>query len=214
MTNLWANRTVGAALILNLLLVLVVAASVRSEPDSSRAAAKLPLIPSNAKWLRSIAQTCPLDPAVLPRRFMLYWGDGPGIDGDYIVVIHPTQLFLRTTHDNPNPSKLYSFMPLRTDQYELLVRFLDEYDGYVLSRDTWLWTGYTVYRLRGVQESPFHPDYATNEEMARWDEAVEDLGRSNLRRIMRELNRALPPDGKLPEDPDIFDVVRRPTILD
>jgi hypothetical protein len=145
---------------------------------------------------------------------MLYWTDGPGVDGYYVVVIHPTQLFMRTVHENPNPSKLYFVVPLSAEQYDGLVRFLKAYEGQIFSDDAWSWPGYVVYRVPDARESPFHPDNPSDEEFTRWYEAVEDLARSNLRVVMSELNNALPTDAKLPALPSFLAGTQRPTILD
>ena len=100
-----------------------------------------------------------------PKRYMIAWNDTPGIDGDFMLVVHPTQLFLRSGHNNPNPNYVYWVEQLSEDQYTKLVRFLEAYKGQLFRRDRWSrWPGYSVLQ---AEESSNQPA-ATRPHDARW----------------------------------------------
>jgi hypothetical protein len=54
---------------------------------------------------------------------MITWNDTPGIDGEFMLVVHSKQLFLRSGHNNPNPNYVYWVDQLSEGQYTKLVKF-------------------------------------------------------------------------------------------
>jgi hypothetical protein len=132
-----------------------------------------------------------------PQRYMITWNDTPGIDGDFMLVVHPKQLFLRSGHNNPNPNYVYWVEQLSEGQYTQLVRFLDAYKGQLFRRDRWSrWPGYTLFLLRNPQISPQPPDRMPD-GWASWRSGSDAAVNANLRRILRELNRGLSQDRTL-----------------
>ena len=180
-----------------LILVSTLVSILSSSADFSP-----PIVPSDWGSSKTIKETCPRDESTNPKRYMIAWNDGPGIDGSYLVVIHPTQIFLRSSHENPNPNYVYWVAPLTDHQYALLVQFLDGYKGDLLQDHKklgfWIWPGYTVYSLANPRSSPWYTDYwekRQNEYLQKEEDAVKH----NLQRILAELNRGLTkPDLKLP----------------
>jgi hypothetical protein len=127
-----------------------------------------------------------------PKRYMITWNDTPGIDGDFIFVVHPEQLFLRSGHDNPNPNYVYWVQQLSEAQYRQLVKFLDTYDGQLFRRNRWnQWPGYSLFILKSPRISPEPPDRMTPEVELAWQSKFNAAVNSNLRRILKELNRRL-----------------------
>lgn len=158
-------------------------------PDS------VPLVPSILKSGVTIPEPCPHTASMEPKRYMITWNDTPGIDGQFMLVVHPKQLFLRSGHDNPNPNYVYWVEQLSEGQYARLVKFLDAYNGRLFRRDRWSrWPGYTLFILRNPQISPQPPDPMTPAGGASWRSRADAAVNANLRRILKELNRALVPD--------------------
>ena len=152
----------------------------------------VPLVPSILKPGITILEPCPHTASMEPRRFMITWNDTPGIDGDFMLVVHPKQLFLRSGHNNPNPNYVYWVEPLSEDQYSQLVKFIDGYNGRLFRLDRWSnWPGYTLFILRNPRISPQPPDPMTPDAVASWRSRSEAAINSNLQRILRELNRGL-----------------------
>ena len=48
--------------------------------------------------------------------------DAPEIDGDYQLVITPEQIYVRSSHDNPNPNKIYFAININPGQYTYFYR--------------------------------------------------------------------------------------------
>ena len=158
-------------------------------PDS------VPLVPAILKAGVTIPDPCPHTASMEPKRYMITWNDTPGIDGDFMLVVHPKQLFLRSGHNNPNPNYVYWVQQLSDGQYPELVRFLDAYKGQQFRRDRWSrWSGYTLFILRNPRISPQPPDRMTPDGQASWQSRSEAAVNANLRRILRELNRGLSQD--------------------
>jgi len=133
-----------------------------------------------------------------PKRYMITWNDTPGIDGDFMLVVHPKQLFLRSGHNNPNPNYVYWVEQLSERQSAGLVKFLDAYKGQVFHRNSWdQWPGYTLFILRNARSSPEPPDPMTPDRYAVWKSRSDAAINSNLRRILRELNRGFSQDWAL-----------------
>lgn len=133
-----------------------------------------------------------------PKRYMITWNDTPGIDGDFMLVVHPKQLFLRSGHNNPNPNYVYWVEQLSQSQYTKLVKFLDAYKGQLLRRNRWdRWPGYTLFTLKNPHISPQPPDPMTPDSEGFWKSRSHAAVNSNLRRILRELNRGLLQDQTL-----------------
>ena len=111
-----------------------------------------------------------------------------------MLVVHPKQLFLRSGHNNPNPNYVYWVEQLSEDLYVKLVKFLDAYKGQVFRRDRWVIAGYTLFVLRSPQISPQPRDRMTPAGESSWRLRSNAAVNSNLRRILRELNRGLVQD--------------------
>ena len=47
------------------------------------------------------------------------------VDGRYILVITPRQIYLRSSHDNPNPNYLYWLTSISDKQFELIKNYLE-----------------------------------------------------------------------------------------
>jgi hypothetical protein len=125
-----------------------------------------------------------------PKRYMIAWNDTPATDGEFVLVVHPKQLFLRSRHDNPNPNYVYWVEQLSEGQYTQLVKFLDAYRERVFRRESG-WPGYTEFWLRNPHISPERGEGMTGERGAAWERKSAAAVNSNLRRILRELNRGL-----------------------
>lgn len=177
---------------------LIVFAAVFSATSlSARRASQdsVPLVPPILKSGVTIPEPCPHTASMEPKRYMITWNDTPAIDGDFMLVVHPKQLFLRSGHNNPNPNYVYWVEQLSEDLYVKLVKFLDAYKGQVFRRDRWSqWPGYTLFILRNPQISPQPPDRMTPAGESSWRLRSNAAVNSNLRRILRELNRGLVQD--------------------
>ena len=152
----------------------------------------VPLVPAILKAGVTIPDPCPHTASLEPRRYMITWNDTPGIDGDFMLVVHPKQLFLRSGHNNPNPNYVYWVAEVSEAQYTELVKFLDAYNGQLFRRNRWdRWPGYTLFMLTNPQLSPEPPDRMTPDGEASWRSRSDAAVNANLRRILRELNRGL-----------------------
>jgi hypothetical protein len=122
------------------------------------------------------------------------WTDIPGIDGYYTVAIHPNQIFLRTSHDNPNPNWVYWAEPLSDAQYASIAVFLETYKGRVFSRNGLPeFPGYKNYNLLKPHKSPPIPQRRVSDEAQKeLNRKAEAAGLHNFQRVLRELNRAIP----------------------
>jgi hypothetical protein len=170
--------------------------ALRASQDFPRGS--VPLVPAILKAGVTIPEPCPHTASMEPKRYMISWNDTPGIDGDFMLVVHPKQLFLRSGHNNPNPNYVYWVQQLSDAQYPELVKFLDAYKGQQFRRDRWSrWSGYTLFMLRNPRISPQPPDRMTPEGEASWRSRSEAAVNANLRRILRELNRGLSQDRAL-----------------
>jgi len=172
----------------------------------------VPLVPSILKSDITIPEPCPHTASMEPKRYMIMWNDTPGIDGNFILVLHPKQVFLRSAHDNPNPNYVYWVAPLSDAQYTRLVTFIDGYKGRLFRRNRWdRWAGYTLFTLENPRISPHFPERRTPDSEAAWQRDFDAAVNANLRRILRELNRALSQDEALRLDAAINrypDIVR------
>lgn len=192
------------------ILLIALAVLLSSTNSSARRASQefragsVPLVPPILKAGVTIPDPCPHTASMEPKRYMIAWNDTPGIDGDFMLVVHPTQLFLRSGHNNPNPNYVYWVEQLSEDQYTKLVRFLEAYKGQLFRRDRWSrWPGYTLFRLKNSQISPQRPDRMTPDGEASWKSRSDAAVNSNLRRILRELNRGLSQDRALRLDASV-----------
>jgi hypothetical protein len=164
----------------------------------------VPLVPPILKSGVTIPEPCPHTASMEPKRYMITWNDTPGIDGDFMLVVHPKQLFLRSGHNNPNPNYVYWVEQLSEGQYTQLVKFLDAYIGQRFGRNRWdQWAGYTLFVLRTPGISPQRPDRLTPDGEASWRLRSDAAINANLRRILRELNRGLSQDRTLRLDATI-----------
>jgi hypothetical protein len=174
--------------------------SARQSPQELRPDS-VPVVPAILTSGVTIPEPCPHTASMEPKRYMIAWNDTPGIDGDFMLVVHPRQLFLRSGHNNPNPNYVYWVEPLSEGQYTRLVKFLDAYQERVFRRDRWSrWPGYTLFRLKNPQISPEPPERMNDESVAAWQRESHAAVNSNVRRILRELNRGFSQDGKLRVD--------------
>ena len=168
----------------------------RASQDAVRGS--VPLVPAILKSGVTIPEPCPRTASMDPKRYMITWNDGPAIDGEFMLVVHPKQLFLRSGHNNPNPNYVYWVEQLSEGQYTKLVRFLDAYNGRLFRRNRRSqWPGYTLFLLRNPHISPHPPDRMTAEGEASWRSRSDAAVNSNLRRILKELNRGLSQDRTL-----------------
>jgi hypothetical protein len=174
----------------------------------------VPLVPSILKSDITIPEPCPHTASMEPKRYMIMWNDTPGIDGNFILVLHPKQVFLRSAHDNPNPNYVYWVERLSERQYAQLVTFLDMYRGQLFRRNRFdSWPGYTLFTLRSPRISPWPPDRMTRETEASWRSKADAAINANLRNMLNELNRGLSPalrlrlDAAINSYPDIVRIV-------
>jgi hypothetical protein len=148
------------------------------------------LVPSILQSGVVIPEPCPPTASMEPKRYMIAWNDTPATDGEFALVVHPKQLFLRSRHNNPNPNYVYWVEQLSEGQYTQLVKFLDAYREGVFRRESG-WPGYTEFGLRTPHISPERAEGMTGERGAAWERKSAAAVNSNLRRILRELNRGL-----------------------
>ena len=160
----------------------------------------VPLVPPILKSGVIIPEPCPPTASMEPKRYMIAWNDTPAIDGDFVIVVHPKQLFLRSTHNNPNPNYVYWVEHLSEGQYRELVTFLDPYRERRFRREWERWPGYTLFRLRNPHISPPRAADMTGESEAAWERKSAAAVNANLRRILKELNRGLSQDRRLRTD--------------
>jgi len=195
------------------LAVFLMATWFSSRTVSQQATAgSVPLVPEILKAGTTIPEPCPRTASTDPKRYMIEWNDTPGIDGDFMFVVHPTQIFLRSGHNNPNHNYVYWVERLSAGQYENLVKFLDAYRDREFRRNRWdVWPGYTLYELSRPRISPKRPEHLTPESESVWQAKSNAAVNSNLRRILRELNRGVSLQSKLRLDATINtypDIVR------
>jgi hypothetical protein len=182
-------------------IALIAVAILLSPTNSSarRASQELrpavPVVPTILNSGVTIPEPCPHTASMDPKRYMIAWNDTPGTDGDFILVVHPTQLFLRSAHNNPNPNFVYWVEQITEGQYTRIAKFLDVYRGQLFRRNRWeRWPGYTLFRLTNAQISPQFPERVTPDSEVSWKSKSNAAVNSNLRRILRELNRGLAPE--------------------
>ena len=105
--------------------------SVAGVPGWFRARAFPPILKAGV----TIPDPCPQTASMEPKRYMIAWNDTPGIDGDFMLVVHPTQLFFFAPgHNNPRSELcLLGGGNCPRTQYTKLVRFLEAYKGATVS---------------------------------------------------------------------------------
>ena len=186
-------------MLLTTLAILLAAFASAAQPTAQHTIpVSVPLVPRFLRAGTVISEPCPHTVSRDPKRYMIAWNDTPAIDGDFIFVVHPTQLFLRSGHNNPNPNYVYWVEQLSDTQYKMLVTVLDDYNGPSFRRNrSDRWPGYTLYTLVNPRISLQPPDPLTPEREAAWQANSHAAINANLRRILRELNRGLPQDAKL-----------------
>jgi hypothetical protein len=188
-------------LLMALAILLITTGYSSSRGCQESVPGSVPLVPPILKAGAVIPEPCPPTASPDPKRYMIAWNDTPGIDGDFMFVVHPTQLFLRSGHNNPNPNFVYWVEHLSASQYTNLVKFLDAYKGRQFRLNRWeRWPGYTLYTLSRPRISPQPPDPLTADSELVWRAKSNAAVNSNLRRILRELNRGLSGDAKLRVD--------------
>jgi hypothetical protein len=124
---------------------------------------------------------------------VIWWNDTAGIDGDFNLVVHPTQVFLVSSHNNPNPNFVYWVCGIDKDQYTALVARLEQGAPKGLAAETQLqMPGYTLFRLRAPVESPWmKANNPTPEQWRAWELRSDSAVNKNLSRIVATLNREL-----------------------
>jgi hypothetical protein len=163
--------------------------SIQLPALSDDSIATLPILPEHMFARKGVLDPCPHIESSMPKRYMIFWNDFPAIDGGFVLVIHPKQVFLRSTHDNPNYDKIYWLSALSVLQYDALIVFLDQYNGKVFSdKEVWNWGGYKVLQLANANQSP----YATGDDWDAWYSKVNRVIKENMSRILSELNHGLP----------------------
>jgi len=149
----------------------------------------LPILPDDLFSQKNIPNPCPFNESTKPKRYMIFWDDRPAIDGSFILVIHPTQIFLRSSHDNPNPDCIYWMSPISASQYQALSGILDQYKEKIFSqKNVWNWGGYKIFRFTKAKQSP----YMTGTDWDAWHLKVDKTIESNMSQVFSELNRAFP----------------------
>jgi len=161
----------------------------------------IPVVPWPLDPAQAIEDPTPPVRSGPPRGFMLFWNDTPYIDGDFVLVIHPTQIFLRSMHNNPNPNHVYWLAALSEEQYENLSSFLRSYEGTMLSKTLLQYPGYQLYDLADPKTCQMRPDRElTDRDELAWQQECRDSVNENLHRLLRELNRAIAKaSSRLPE---------------
>ena len=190
------------------LLLLATTAISRAEGDLA-----IPVVTKGAPGQSAIPDPCPLDRSPTPARFMISWNDTPAIDGSFVFVVNPTQLLLRSFHDNPNPNRLYWLQSITPPEYEQLVTYLKNYRGDVFSdRDAGSFGGYKVFQLIGASQSPWHPEQDSPADDERWRAAVDKTILKNLNRVIREINRGMKASG-IPQPSTLLELDERVELI-
>jgi hypothetical protein len=124
---------------------------------------------------------------------VVWWNDTPGIDGDFNFVVHPTQVFLVSSHNNPNPNFVYWVCAITKDQYAAIVARLDRGAPAGIVAETQLqMPGYTLFQLRAPVESPWmKANNPTPEQWRVWEHRSDAAVNKNLSRIVALLNREI-----------------------
>lgn len=198
-----------------LLVALNVPMSPAEADQQTKMNAVLPIIPEPIYGASPIDNPTPIGLPTLPMRFMIFWNDAPSIDGDFVLVIHPTQIFLRSMHNNPNPGSVYWVASLSAMQNAALVKFLDTYSGTEFSKTKARYMGYQLFDLAKPKVSPWLKENSTLADQDRWIRESEQTINANLRRVLLELNRAMPSSlPRIPADSRIGDMKHRLRIKD
>jgi hypothetical protein len=187
----WANEIKMKlySKIKNTILLIFIIFSISLPAVMKELEITLPILPDDLFSRDSVPDPCPDYESPKPNRYMIFWNDSPSIDGSFILVIHPKQIFLRSSHDNPNPNKIYWFSSISTEQYKEISHFLGKYNGKVFSnKGVWSWGGYKVFELTEAKESPYLTGDEKDSDYKKADLAII----SNIFRIFAELNHGLP----------------------
>jgi hypothetical protein len=172
--------------------IFVAQASAQNNPAQYTAPVPLPL--GTTSQISDPSEGCRLQLNTQSSKCLqISWTDIPGIDGYYRVAIHPNQIFLRTSHDNPNPNWIYWAEPLSDAQYASIAVFLETYKGRVFSHHGLPeFPGYKNYNLLKPQKSPPIPQHRVSDEAQKeLNRKAEAAGLHNFQRVLRELNRAI-----------------------
>ena len=139
----------------------------------------------------AIEDPCRVDSESSSPRFMIFWNDGPSIDGAFILAIHPSQVILRSSHDNPNPDFVYWNVPISLVQYKAISHTLESHNGSEFSsKAVWSWPGYKVMEFTRNLTSPWCPELES--QRPEWESERSRILNENVHRIFTKLNAQLP----------------------
>jgi predicted house-cleaning noncanonical NTP pyrophosphatase (MazG superfamily) len=104
----------------------------------------------------------------------------PNIDGRYVLTITPRQIYLKSSHDNPNSNYLYWLTPIHKDQYSHIKEHLATQNN-TLEYSANQYTPYHVYLYAKYKE----------EELIK--EEWTDKRYENLVALLEMINKSLSP---------------------
>src|SRR5262245_32207049 len=83
--------------------------SVEANPDKLTEVSGVTTAPKivEMRFQATVPEPCPREQSTTAAQFMIFWYDGPAIDGAFILAIRPSQIILQSMHDNPNPDFVY-----------------------------------------------------------------------------------------------------------
>ena|GEM_PF-1967590 len=134
----------------------------------------------------------PFDTVEVPRktRITICW-PAPLDDGDRCLTITRRQIWLTSTHNNPNPNYFYWFTNITDEQYRMIERWING-KARLFTEYTWS-SGFsrTLYYRRYIPEDSL-PDDWSQEVLERYRAAADDVHYANTVKLLEMINRGMP----------------------
>jgi hypothetical protein len=118
-------------------------------------------------------------PVIKKTGIQITW-PGPSIDGRYVLTITPRQIYLKSSHDNPNPNYLYWLTTIHKDQYSRIKEYLAIQNN--------------ALEYSANQYSPYHMYFYKNHKEEEFiKETWTDKRYENLVALIEMINKPLSP---------------------
>jgi hypothetical protein len=107
------------------------------------------------------------------------------IDGRYVLIITPKQIYLRSSHDNPNPNNLYWMTDINQTQYDLIKSYLSAQNSKILK---------DVTIDKSYRQSYFYDNYTLEKYVNKdW----KNKRYENYSKLIKIINKPLEIDNKI-----------------
>ncbi|MDL2303163.1 hypothetical protein LJC28_02085 [Dysgonomonas sp. OttesenSCG-928-D17] len=125
----------------------------------------------------------------------------PDIDGRYNIVLTPLQIYIRTTHDNPNSDALHWLQSLRPEQYIWIKKYIEEelvgdvFEGE--EDENFATLRLSCNELLTVPDPEDFRDMEKEEVLAVYFRTADYINKKNIEILFGYINAALPGGDKL-----------------